>query len=155
MNMRGMSRVQRAKAGALLLGCALGALLVASPARAQDPTEVAARVGAYQDEPTTTVSLSEALHRAAGVDPDAVDEGLIRQHLYIPDMPDPELVIRTSGEQRTSNYLLWEAAYSEYVFTDVLWPDFDRNVFADCVAEFQSRDRRFGTAADAHLPRRY
>jgi hypothetical protein len=72
MNMRGMSRVQRAKAGALPLGCALGAMLVASPARAQDPTEVAARVGAYQDEPTTTVSLSEALNRAAGVDPDYV-----------------------------------------------------------------------------------
>lgn len=86
---------------------------------------------------------------ADGAVPEAVDEDLIRQHLYIPDMPDPELVIRTSGEQRTSNYLLWEAAYSEYVFTDVLWPDFDREELARCVAEYQDRDRRFGGAVDA------
>lgn len=86
-----------------------------------------------------------------GVDSDAVDEGLIRQHLYIPDMPDPELVIRTSGEQRTSNYLLWEAAYSEYVFTEVLWPDFDRYELARCVEEYQARERRFGGAVDASL----
>ena len=86
-----------------------------------------------------------------GVDSDAVDEGLIRQHLYIPDMPDPELVIRTSGEQRTSNYLLWEAAYSEYVVTEVLWPDFDRYELARCVEEYQARERRFGGAVDASL----
>ena len=86
-----------------------------------------------------------------GVAPDEVDEDMIRAHLYVPDMPDPELVIRTSGEQRTSNYLLWEAAYSEYVFTDVLWPDFDRNELARCVAEYRGRDRRFGGAVDASL----
>ena len=72
----------------------------------------------------------------------------IADHLYLPEMPDPDLVIRTSGELRTSNYLLWEAAYSEYVFTPVLWPDFDRHTLADCIAEFQSRDRRFGGAVD-------
>ena len=83
------------------------------------------------------------------VDPASIDEDLIRQHLYVPDMPDPDLVIRTSGEQRTSNYLLWEAAYSEYVFTDVLWPDFDRHELSRCIDEFRDRDRRFGGAVDA------
>jgi undecaprenyl diphosphate synthase len=78
-----------------------------------------------------------------------VDDETIASHLYLPEMPDPDLVIRTSGEMRTSNYLLWESAYSEYVFTPVLWPDFDRNTLADCIAEYQSRDRRFGGAVDA------
>ena len=86
---------------------------------------------------------------AAGtLDPTAVDETTIAQRLYCPEMPDPDLVIRTSGEHRTSNYLLWEAAYAEYVFTPVLWPDFDRVELARCIAEFQSRDRRFGGAVD-------
>ena len=80
--------------------------------------------------------------------PEEVDLQTLAAHLYLPEMPDPDLVIRTSGEQRTSNYLLWEAAYSEYVFTPVLWPDFDRQTLADCIAEFQSRDRRFGGAVD-------
>ena len=64
--------------------------------------------------------------------------------LYDPDMPDPDLVIRTSGEFRISNFLLWELAYSELVFTDVLWPDFRREHLFDAVREFQRRDRRFG-----------
>jgi len=83
--------------------------------------------------------------------PDEVDDATVRAHLYLPEMPDPDLVIRTSGEQRTSNYLLWESAYSEYVFTPVLWPDFDRDELARCVAEYQARDRRFGGAVDASL----
>ena len=66
------------------------------------------------------------------------------RHLYDPEMPDPDLVIRTSGEYRISNFLLWELAYSELVFTDVLWPDFRREHLADAVREFQRRDRRFG-----------
>jgi undecaprenyl diphosphate synthase len=81
--------------------------------------------------------------------PGAIDADAIADHLYLPEMPDPDLVIRTSGELRTSNYLLWEAAYSEYVFTPVLWPDFDRYTLADCIAEYQARDRRFGGAVDA------
>jgi len=66
-------------------------------------------------------------------------------------MPDPDLVIRTSGELRTSNFLLWQAAYSEYVFTEVLWPDFDRHVLAACIGEYQKRDRRYGGAIDDSL----
>jgi undecaprenyl diphosphate synthase len=86
---------------------------------------------------------------AAGkVKADKIDERTIARHLYAPDMPDPDLVVRTSGEFRISNYLLWEAAYSEFVFTDVLWPDFRReNLFA-AIREFQQRERRFGEIAD-------
>jgi undecaprenyl diphosphate synthase len=79
-----------------------------------------------------------------GVPADRIDERTIRRHLYDPEMPDPDLMIRTSGEFRISNYLLWEIAYSELVFTDVLWPDFRREHLFDGVREFQSRDRRFG-----------
>jgi len=82
---------------------------------------------------------------AAGeIKPDRVDEKMIARHLYAPDMPDPDLVIRTSGEYRVSNYLLWESAYSEFVFTDVLWPDFRGKDLVAAVAEFQRRERRFG-----------
>lgn len=77
-----------------------------------------------------------------------IDSATVTDHLYLPEMPDPDLVIRTSGELRTSNYLLWESAYAEYVFTTVLWPDFDRYTLADCIAEYQARDRRFGKARD-------
>ena len=74
-----------------------------------------------------------------------IDEKAIRRHLYDPGMPDPDLVIRTSGEYRISNFLLWELAYSELVFTEVLWPDFRRHHLAEAVREFQRRDRRFGS----------
>ncbi len=100
------------------------------------------------------VEIVDAIKRVAAdllageLRPNEIDEQSVNDHMYIPDMPDPELIIRTSGEQRTSNFLLWEAAYSEYVFTPVLWPDFDRNELARCIAEFQDRDRRFGGAVD-------
>lgn len=100
------------------------------------------------------IEIVDAIKRVAAdllageLRPGEIDEQAVKDHLYIPDMPDPDLVIRTSGEQRTSNFLLWEAAYSEYVFTPVLWPDFDRDELARCIAEYQSRDRRFGGAID-------
>ena len=81
---------------------------------------------------------------AEGVQPGKVTEKAIRRHLSDPKMPDPELMIRTSGEYRISNYLLWQIAYSELVFTDVLWPDFRREHLYDAIAEYQQRDRRFG-----------
>ena len=87
---------------------------------------------------------------AAGkVDPAEIDTQALASRLYLPEMPDPDLVIRTSGELRTSNYLLWEAAYSEYVFTAVLWPDFDRQTLFECIVEYQARNRRFGRAVDS------
>jgi undecaprenyl diphosphate synthase len=88
---------------------------------------------------------------AGKLDPDSIDESMIAAHLYVPDMPDPDVVIRTSGEQRTSNFLLWEAAYSEYVFTEVLWPDFGREELVRCIHEYQDRERRFGGAEDESL----
>jgi undecaprenyl diphosphate synthase len=81
---------------------------------------------------------------AEGIPADKVDERAIRRHLYHPDMPDPDLMVRTSGEYRISNFLLWEIAYSELVFTDVLWPDFRRQHLFDAVREYQERERRFG-----------
>jgi len=81
---------------------------------------------------------------AEGVDPSKVDEKAIRRHLYAPDLPDPDLVVRTSGEYRISNFLLWELAYSELYFTDVLWPDFRRQHLFDAVREYQARERRYG-----------
>jgi undecaprenyl diphosphate synthase len=81
---------------------------------------------------------------AEGVSPKKVDEKAIRSRLYRPDMPDPDLVVRTSGEYRLSNFLLWEVAYSEMVFTEVLWPDFRRHDLFDAIRQYQNRDRRFG-----------
>ncbi|HEY8215958.1 MAG TPA: polyprenyl diphosphate synthase [Acidimicrobiia bacterium] len=82
--------------------------------------------------------------RARKLDPRKVDERIIRRHLYSSDMPDPDVLVRTSGEFRISNFLLWEAAYSELVFTDVLWPDFRRGDLFAAVREYQGRSRRFG-----------
>ena len=71
-------------------------------------------------------------------------EEVFRSFLYAPDIPDPDLIVRTSGELRTSNFLLWESAYSEYYFTDVLWPDFDRAEFDKALASYSKRERRMG-----------
>ena len=79
-----------------------------------------------------------------GVPASKIDEKAIAAHLYDPDMPDPDLIIRTSGENRLSNFLVWQAAYSEFLFLDSLWPDFDRTSVYDAVREYQHRSRRFG-----------
>jgi undecaprenyl diphosphate synthase len=84
---------------------------------------------------------------AAGrLDPDKVDERTFAQHLYVPELADADLVWRTSGEQRLSNFMLWQAAYSELVFTDVLWPDVDRLALWDAIRIYAERDRRYGSA---------
>ncbi len=72
------------------------------------------------------------------------DEDAFRQHLYAPEMHDPDLIIRTSGEQRSSNFLIWQGSYSELVFRDELWPDFSREAFEQSLEEFTARSRRFG-----------
>jgi len=76
--------------------------------------------------------------------PEQIDEGCVARHLYAPDVPDPDLIIRTSGEMRLSNFLLWQAAYAELYVTPVLWPDFDQNDFQAALEAYRSRDRRFG-----------
>jgi undecaprenyl diphosphate synthase len=83
----------------------------------------------------------------AGVPASKVTERMIARNLYDPDMPEPDLVVRTSGEYRISNFLLWELAYSELVFTDVLWPDFRKENLFDAIREYQSRERRYGGLA--------
>jgi undecaprenyl diphosphate synthase len=85
---------------------------------------------------------AEILDAARAFDGDSEEE--FRRHLYAPEMHDPDLLIRTSGEDRVSNYLLWQVAYSEFVFRDELWPDFDRDAFAASLEEFAVRKRRFG-----------
>jgi undecaprenyl diphosphate synthase len=81
---------------------------------------------------------------ASGVGPDAVDEELIAANLADPEMPDPDLLVRTSGELRISNFLLWQLAYAELVFTDTLWPDFDADDLRAALDQFAQRRRRFG-----------
>src|SRR5579859_629090 len=80
----------------------------------------------------------------SGAEPDEIDEAFVAAHLYAPEMPEPDLLIRTSGELRISNFLLWQLAYSELVFVDKLWPDFDERDLRGALAEYASRRRRFG-----------
>ncbi len=77
-------------------------------------------------------------------DLEQISEASLSDHLYTAGMPDPDLIIRTGGEQRLSNFLLWQSAYSELIFTDVFWPDFGREELMDCISEFHRRTRRFG-----------
>ena len=85
---------------------------------------------------------AEILDAAAAYEGGGEEE--FNKHLYAPEMHEPDLLIRTSGEQRISNYLLWQCAYSEFVFRDELWPDFSREAFADSLREYEERQRRFG-----------
>ena len=87
-------------------------------------------------------------HDAGDLRGDRLSIDSIAARLYRPDMPDPDLVIRTSGEQRTSNFLLWQAAYAELWFTPVLWPDFNRDHLFEAIRDFQKRNRRFGALDD-------
>ncbi|ARJ65439.1 di-trans,poly-cis-decaprenylcistransferase [Magnetospirillum sp. ME-1] len=80
------------------------------------------------------------------ISPDSIDEESINARLTTAGVPDPDLIIRTSGEQRISNFLLWQGAYAELVFQDTLWPDFGRNELEAAIRDFHGRDRRFGTA---------
>lgn len=97
----------------------------------------------------TRVARRLAEDVAAGrVAPEAVDEEMLGARLDTGGLPDPDLVIRTSGESRVSNFLLWQAAYAEFIFTPVLWPDFDRKALEDALAEYHRRERRFGGVGD-------
>ena len=77
-----------------------------------------------------------------------IAESMLAGSMYVPDMPDVDLIIRSSGEHRLSNFLLWQAAYAEFYFPGILWPDFDRHSLLDAVFEYQARERRFGGAED-------
>ena len=95
---------------------------------------------------------AQALAREAAmgrIDPEAIDETAFGRHLATADIPDPDLLIRTSGEQRISNFLIWQLAYTEFVFQDVLWPDFGERDLAEAVEEFRRRDRRYGATVSS------
>lgn len=85
-----------------------------------------------------------ALVSTGSIELEAISEENVKEHLYLPDVPDPDLIIRPSGEFRLSNFLLWQGAYSELWFSDVLWPDFKQRDFDQALAAYASRDRRFG-----------
>ena len=85
-----------------------------------------------------------AAAQAGELDPARIDEATISRHLYLPDVPEPDLMIRTSGELRLSNFLLWELSYAEFYFTETLWPDFREPDFAKALAEYARRQRRYG-----------
>ena len=91
---------------------------------------------------------------ASGMKPEEVTEESLRQHLYCPSMPDPDLVIRTSGEMRVSNFLLFQNAYAEFCFSPVLWPDFGAADLRAALEEYSRRDRRFGGAKENEIPQR-
>lgn len=92
--------------------------------------------------------IVEAARKLAGTELEEIDEESFARALYIPDMPDVDLVIRSSGEHRLSNFLLWQSAYAEFYFPGILWPDFNRHALVDAVLDYQSRERRFGGAED-------
>ncbi|MFC7050574.1 isoprenyl transferase [Emcibacter nanhaiensis] len=82
--------------------------------------------------------------RDGRISADEIDEQMFASHLYLPDIPDPDVIIRTSGEQRLSNFLLWQAAYAEFIFVETLWPDFDEESLSRAICEFHKRERRYG-----------
>lgn len=108
---------------------------------------VAFNYGARQEIARAARSL--AVEVAAGrLTPEDVTPERLGSYLFAPDIPDPDVIIRTSGEQRLSNFLLWQAAYSELVFVSINWPDFDRAALEGAIAEYRRRERRFGGLAD-------
>lgn len=104
---------------------------------------IALSYGAREELTLATRNIAEAVKNGT-LQSDEVSEAVIDQYLYTSDIPDPDLIIRTSGEQRLSNFLLWQAAYAEFLFLPDLWPDFTKQTFADAVAEFHCRERRYG-----------
>jgi undecaprenyl diphosphate synthase len=97
------------------------------------------------------VRMAQALAQKAStgaIEPDAINAELVSQHLYTCDIPDPDLLIRTSGEMRISNFLLWQIAYTEIYVTDTLWPDFGKEEFLHILKEFQQRERRYGKVGE-------
>lgn len=104
---------------------------------------VATNYGGRQEIIQACRSIAEKVQQGL-IEPEQIDEALFERHLYTAGICDPDLLIRTSGEMRLSNFLLWQMAYGELYVTDTLWPDFDRNEFHQALCAYQQRDRRFG-----------
>jgi undecaprenyl diphosphate synthase len=109
--------------------------------------QVAANYGGRWDMLQAAKTLAKAVQRAE-LDPDDIDEQAISRALSFPDLPDPDLFIRTGGEQRLSNFLLWQAAYAELYFSDLLWPDFDAEALDAALEVYAGRQRRFGQTGE-------
>jgi undecaprenyl diphosphate synthase len=104
---------------------------------------IALSYGARTEIAEATRQIAEKV-KAGELKPKSITEQTIQDHLYLPDVPDPELMIRTSGELRLSNFLLWQLSYSEFYITDTYWPDFREDQFFNALEAFNSRDRRYG-----------
>ena len=100
-----------------------------------------------QAEIVNAAKLIAAAHQRGEIDISEIDEDLFSRFLYTESMPDPDLVIRTSGEQRLSNFMLWQSAYAELLFMDVYWPDFDKQSLMKAIDSFNARERRFGATS--------
>lgn len=130
------------------------ALLIEAEERTRGNTGItlviAFNYGARDEMVRAVRRIAEAVQSGA-MDPASIDEAAISSRVDTAGIPDPDLVIRTSGEQRLSNFLLWQAAYSEFVFLPCLWPDFDREAFHGALVEYSRRDRRFGAVSTPDL----
>ena len=102
-----------------------------------------------QDEIVDAVRAIAREAKAGALQPEAIGRETISQFLHTAGVPDPDLIIRTSGEQRLSNFLIWQSAYAEFVFTDTLWPEFDRKALIGAIEEFNRRERRYGAGDGA------
>lgn len=150
---RDLAELHRENVCIKVIGCRqtiqpdIRALLTEAEDRTRDNTGItlviAFNYGARDELVRAVRKIAEAV-RAGDMDVAAIDEAAIAARIDTAGIPDPDLVIRTSGEQRLSNFLLWQAAYSEFVFMPCLWPDFDRAAFLDALAEYGRRDRRYG-----------
>lgn len=97
-----------------------------------------------RDEITYAAKMLAQSAMDGKIDVESIDEQTIENELFTTGIPDPDLIIRTSGEQRLSNFLLWQAAYAEFLFSPILWPDFTKQIFSEALSNYSSRDRRFG-----------
>jgi len=130
------------------------ALLVDAEQRTRENTGItlviAFNYGARDELVRAVRQIAEAV-QSGELEPESIDEAALSAHIDTAGIPDPDVVIRTSGEQRLSNFLLWQAAYSEFVFPSCLWPDFDRAAFHEALAEYARRERRFGAVSAPDL----
>ncbi len=129
----------------------LKALIDDAEARTSDNTGlelvIAANYGGRWDICQAARTLARLASQGA-LDPDAISPELLQSHLSLNDLPEPDLFIRTGGEKRVSNYLLWQLAYTEFYFTDTLWPDFDHIALEKALSSYRSRERRFGRTSE-------
>ncbi|MDF1607333.1 isoprenyl transferase [Hoeflea sp. YIM 152468] len=157
---RDLAELHRENVRVRVIGCRasvqpdIRALLTEAEDRTRDNTGlslvIAFNYGSRNELARAARSIAEQV-KSGALDPASIDETTLASYVDTVGIPDPDLVIRTSGEQRLSNFLLWQTAYSEFVFMPCLWPDFDRQAFHEALAEYCRRDRRFGAVSAPEL----